>query len=418
MIIKNFIKFLFGMGMVAFLFLLFSVSTSYAQTADIKINGSDGPVTVGKNEPYVISWSASNVQNCFVSPFISGGFSLSGSFVNTSRSPRTFKFMCTTSAGASVQDTVDLLIGSSFSASPPAYISPPPSSPGGFFVTVIASPSTITRGQNAVLSWNSQGMTSCVASGGSSGWAGPKTLSGSMTVFPETNATYTLTCNNGSQTITRSASIAVQGTISPPPATPSSVTLDMRARNTTLKQSEFFQTVQAQGLDSLRFEIHIKNNGSRVDQLRTSVVLPKELFFVPASTYIDGVAVSDGIQNGGVLLGSLAQGQDIVVAFDAVVYYGVSSGTLFPQTKLSYQGTERIDDANVQIVSRGVVLGAADISTGPANIGLWILAASFVAALLTYFLVYRYRRQVHVARIGMRLALTKTALRIKERGNY
>jgi hypothetical protein len=60
-------------------------------------------------------------------------------------------------------------------------------------VNISANPTTINEGNSSVLSWYSTNADTCYASGG---WSGNKNTSGSQTVYPNNNTTYTITCTN------------------------------------------------------------------------------------------------------------------------------------------------------------------------------------------------------------------------------
>ena len=84
-------------------------------------------------------------------------------------------------------------------------------SPGGAIapatpaVTLTADPASITPGSTATLTWSSQNVSSCTASGG---WSGSRATSGQQTVGPLTSTTiYTLTCGS----VSRSVTVTVQG---------------------------------------------------------------------------------------------------------------------------------------------------------------------------------------------------------------
>ncbi len=57
------------------------------------------------------------------------------------------------------------------------------------------SPTTITAGNNAVITWSSTNSSSCIAS---DGWTGTKTTSGTQTVTPAVTTTYSISCGGSS----------------------------------------------------------------------------------------------------------------------------------------------------------------------------------------------------------------------------
>ncbi len=65
--------------------------------------------------------------------------------------------------------------------------------------TLSASPTTITSGQNATLTWSSANTTSCTASGA---WSGAEATAGSTTVTPTVTSTYNLSCSGPGGSVT------------------------------------------------------------------------------------------------------------------------------------------------------------------------------------------------------------------------
>ncbi len=87
---------------------------------------------------------------------------------------------------------------------------PPPSSPS---VSLSASPTSIVAGGSSTLSWSSSNVSSCTASGG---WSGTKATSGTQSVSPTANTTYTITCTGSNGSTNRSVNVAVtSGTAAP-----------------------------------------------------------------------------------------------------------------------------------------------------------------------------------------------------------
>ena len=82
-------------------------------------------------------------------------------------------------------------------------------------VSLSASPTTLTLGQETTLTWNASSSASCTASGA---WSGERPASGSETVAPATtgSVTYTLTCGGTSFSGDAMASVTV--TVEPPSA--------------------------------------------------------------------------------------------------------------------------------------------------------------------------------------------------------
>lgn len=83
-------------------------------------------------------------------------------------------------------------------------IPPPPQAPT---LSLSASPATINNGQSATLSWSSSSATNCSASGG---WSGGKSLSGTETITPTRNTTYSLSCSGPGGSISREQAVTVR----------------------------------------------------------------------------------------------------------------------------------------------------------------------------------------------------------------
>jgi hypothetical protein len=154
---------------------------------------SAAPATIALGQSTLLTWSSSNATACTASGAWSGAQSLSGSLSETpaATGTSTFTLTCTgpgASANASASVTID--------AAPTASIS--------------VSPTTISEGGSALLSWSSTNATACTASGA---WSGPQSTSGSLSVSPSGTgqSIYTLTCTgvNGSSSVS-AATLMVQ----------------------------------------------------------------------------------------------------------------------------------------------------------------------------------------------------------------
>jgi hypothetical protein len=87
-----------------------SFTTSTTSTADIKANGSNGPVTVNAGDSVSISWTSSSTTSCTVSGG-PGGSGTSGSFAwvaTSAGTSTTFSISCT---GGTATDSVTVTVG-------------------------------------------------------------------------------------------------------------------------------------------------------------------------------------------------------------------------------------------------------------------------------------------------------------------
>lgn len=76
-------------------------------------------------------------------------------------------------------------------------------------VTISASPTTVTSGGSSKITWSSQNVTSCAASGNWSGAQATNNSTGISTGPLTANATYTLTCTGPGGTASNSASVTI-----------------------------------------------------------------------------------------------------------------------------------------------------------------------------------------------------------------
>src|SRR5215472_7373910 len=100
-------------------------------------------------------------------------------------------------------------------------IAQPPVAPN---LAITVRPSTITLGQSATLTWSSNSVTACVASGA---WSGPQPPQGTSTVTPATTGTfaYVLGCSTSVGSLADSAVLTVK-----PAAAPASARSFIEAR--------------------------------------------------------------------------------------------------------------------------------------------------------------------------------------------
>lgn len=69
-----------------------------------------------------------------------------------------------------------------------------------------AEPDSIEEGESSTLSWSTTDATSCTASGG---WSGGKSTSGTQSVTPSEDTTYTLTCSGDGGSVSESVTVTV-----------------------------------------------------------------------------------------------------------------------------------------------------------------------------------------------------------------
>jgi|GEM_PF-5949350 len=101
-----------------------SIGTPSAPTADIKANGSDGPISITYNSPVTLSWTSTNATSCSVTPGGFTGTSNNGVSSGNLTSNTTFTLSCS-GPGGTASDTVEVrILKVSLTASPNSSTAP------------------------------------------------------------------------------------------------------------------------------------------------------------------------------------------------------------------------------------------------------------------------------------------------------
>ncbi len=138
------------------------------------------PDSVSSGQQVGLGWATAFATSCTASNGWSGSKPLTGNEAVYPTVTTTYTLTCT-GAGGTNSDSVTVAVGTQAP------------------VSLTAVPSTIIAGDSSTLSWATNGMASCTAS---NGWSGAQALSGSTTVSPSSNTTYTLTCTESGGTLT------------------------------------------------------------------------------------------------------------------------------------------------------------------------------------------------------------------------
>lgn len=104
-------------------------NTTSVPTADIKANGSNGPITIAYGATATISWSSSNVSSCGIIPsaqaYWVGNYGTSGSKDSGSLTQsNTYTLQCNGNNGKIVTDTVTVNVSSPIPVACPLYMAP------------------------------------------------------------------------------------------------------------------------------------------------------------------------------------------------------------------------------------------------------------------------------------------------------
>ena len=144
------------------------------------------PTSVTAGGSTVLSWNVANATSVSIASI--GPVEPVGSrtIYTSGTGTMTFSLTATNSAGSSYASTT-ISVGS---AAPPPVTGSPPTA------TLTISPSSITSGGSATLSWMTTGASSIVIDNGVKSLTGVSGASGSVTVAPSFTTTYTLTASN------------------------------------------------------------------------------------------------------------------------------------------------------------------------------------------------------------------------------
>jgi hypothetical protein len=191
-----------------------------APTADIKVNGQDGTVTIAAGTSFTYTWTSTDATACQATSPITSGITLSGTsapmnpgdqYYPTASTPTVLTIVCTNGT-QNATDSVTVQLASS---------TPPPTG-GAPTVDVDANgsdgPVTISSGDSYTYTWTSTNATACqmtspVTSGVSISGTSSAITPGTVSFYPATNSpvTITITCTNGTANATDSVVINLSG---------------------------------------------------------------------------------------------------------------------------------------------------------------------------------------------------------------
>ena len=186
-----------------------------APTADIKANGSDGPISVSFNTSANLTWTSQNADTCVVTPGSYTGTSGSQTTGNLTAA-QTYTLTCT-GQGGTATDTVTVNVSAQ-------QITADIKANGS------DSAISIAYDTGATLTWTSSGATSCTVTPGSYTGTSGSQSTGNLTVTQN----YVLTCTNGSATATDSVAVNVSAQAQVPTVTISANPSSINQGNTSV----------------------------------------------------------------------------------------------------------------------------------------------------------------------------------------
>ncbi len=259
-------------------------------------------------------------------------------------------------------------------------------------VDIYADQNNLAFNGATVIRWSTTNATYCVASGGSTGWAGNKSIgpgsfyTGSLSF----NRTYAITCSNNVGSDSDSVEVSVRGqTISNPAPTATSLVLITSSVDRNQPIVPTIDNTRPHPGDEINYTVSYQNIGTgAISRLTLQMNLPQEvdyIFSTPSNPNISGNTLTFN-------LGSLRANGEGTVTVRVKVRDNIPNGTNlnFPAT-LSYldpSGQPQSVNANVsaEVLSSdtNVNLGANVFGAGffPSSILGWILLLILILVLL------------------------------------
>jgi hypothetical protein len=174
------------------------------------------PTTVAQGQPFTVTWSSTNAQNCVAT----GNAQLIGPAwgLDQGLTPSGSQVLSTTATGTGTLGiTCASIDANQGSVSAQTVITSTP--PGALTATLSSSPTSLTIGQTFALTWDSTNASACSASGGGangSPWTGSLSTSGNISQTASTAGTFTysLVCTSGNQSAQAQQIVVVAATAS------------------------------------------------------------------------------------------------------------------------------------------------------------------------------------------------------------
>ncbi|MBP6883945.1 MAG: hypothetical protein KBC06_01790 [Candidatus Pacebacteria bacterium] len=172
------------------------------QNAQVNVTLSADDISIDTDEGTIIRWDANNATYCSATGGTngwSGSRNTSGTFFTGSlSSTRTFGITCSNSTGGSDSDSVTIYVNDSGSDEQPT-------------VTISADDTNLDFEDSTKIRWESDNADYCTASGGTNGWSGRRSTSGSFnTGSLDGDETYKITCTNEDNGDTDTDSVTVR----------------------------------------------------------------------------------------------------------------------------------------------------------------------------------------------------------------
>lgn len=183
------------------------------------------PATIVSGGSTTLSWNSTNATSCTGSGFSTGN-ATNGSLMVTPSATAIYSIVCTNSATSNNTSYANATV----SVTPANTASSPP--PATLTVSLIASPTSITAGNTATLSWNSTNALSCAGTNFSTNTG----TTGLISVAPVVTTLYSITCVNTALT-NNSTTANATITVSQPAVAAPTASLNISPANITAGQN-------------------------------------------------------------------------------------------------------------------------------------------------------------------------------------
>lgn len=179
-----------------------------APTVDVRVNGSNGPLTFTEPASYIITWSSTNATACSALNNLTGPIGTNGStaFSNVVQAVYRYTVQCANAAGTTASDTVVVIVN-------------PPPPTVDLKINGGNGPVTLVEPGGYTLSWTSTSAASCTASSSDTLWTGTVSATGTVSISGAGigTHTYALSCTNvsgtASDTVTAYIIAPLSGTV-------------------------------------------------------------------------------------------------------------------------------------------------------------------------------------------------------------
>ncbi len=190
-------------------------------------------------------------------------------------------------------------------------------------------------------------------------------------------------------------------------------------RNLSQEQSGYRESVSILAGDQLEFSIKITNIGNEdLSDITVWDNLNNDLTYIDGSSTIEGVELGDGITGAGILVSDLNISESKIIKFRVIVNDSVDNLPSGTTELVNYAYARSVDiptisDTAVMTVTKGEVLGASTVQTGPAESLIWSIIISLFATIVIFF-VFKKQQEINGIYNGLRLKFALAKAKITE----